>query len=210
MPSASRLVARSLAVLTGAALLALGWAAPALAHTELRATTPQEGSTVESLSELRLEFTGDVLEIGAELTLVDADGGEHELAPQFPSVNAVTGRFEDPLPAGPTELRWRIVAEDGHPLEGVLSFTYAGAGEGDAAPQPLAPQTPAPADGAATTAAPDETTPQATPASPTPSASAAAEGDEASDLPAWLLPALAGAAAGGAVVAILAMRARRR
>src|SRR5690606_14734024 len=95
-------------------------------HTDLRASTPEEGATVDNVSELRLEFTGDLLEIGTELTLVDATGAEHALEASFPSTNAVTARVDGPLPDGATALQWRVVAEDGHPIEGVLSFTYAG------------------------------------------------------------------------------------
>ncbi|WP_062132951.1 copper resistance CopC family protein [Demequina aestuarii] len=199
----ARSLARPVLVLAAVAALVLAWGPPAFAHTELRASTPEQGSTVEQLTEVRLEFTGDLLDIGAELTLVDADGAEHELEPQFPSANAVTGSVEDELSAGETELRWRIVAEDGHPIEGVLAFTYAGA------PEPEAPvESPAATDDEP--AGEEVATPATPEADPSPTASTVPDSGAPDDIPTWVLPLLGVLAAGGALVAILAARARQR
>ncbi|MDN4481387.1 copper resistance CopC family protein [Demequina muriae] len=203
MPIDVRALARPLLVLAAAAVLVLTWGSPASAHTELRATTPEQGSTVDQLSEVRLEFTGDLLEIGAELTLVDAAGTEHELVPQFPSANAVTGTVEDEVAAGDAELRWRIVAEDGHPIEGVLAFTYAGPVETET---PVESPTPADDEPIGEEVA-TSSTPEAT---PSPTAPADPDSGAPEDIPAWVLPLLGVVAAGGALVAILAARARQR
>lgn len=202
MSAYPRPLARPVLVVAAVAALLFGWAAPALAHTELRASTPEEGSTVETLSELRVEFTDDVLDIGAELTVVDASGTGHELDPQFPSTNAVTGTLDVDIPAGETYLEWRVVAEDGHPVEGVVAFTYAPAVETET-------QEPAPSPSPEQTVV-AEPTPEVTQASPEPTASAVPEDGDEDDLPGWVLPVIALAAAGGALVAILAARARQK
>ncbi|MFW2514639.1 copper resistance CopC family protein [Demequina sp. SO4-13] len=200
MSMKARALSRPLLIFAALAVMLVAWSGPALAHTELRATTPEEGSAVESLSELRLEFTGDVLEVGAELTVVDAEGVEYVLDPQFPSTNAVTGTLDAAIPAGDTELVWRIVAEDGHPLEGVLSFTYAPVVEEESV-------SPGPTTEPSASAEP---TPEVTESTPAPTASAAPAETEPGDMPAWVLPLIALVAAGGALVAILAARARQR
>lgn len=131
----SRTLALGVAVIATAALAAT----PAAAHTELRGSSPEEGATVEMLDEVRLEFSSALLDIGAELALVDADGATHELTPEFPEgEHAVVAAVESQsLAAGETVLDWRIVAEDGHPIQGEITFTYAPL-------EPEAPEQPAP------------------------------------------------------------------
>ena len=51
-----------------ATLALLTTATLASAHTTLRSTNPEEGATVETLTEVQLEFEGDLLEIGTELS----------------------------------------------------------------------------------------------------------------------------------------------
>ncbi|MFW7415623.1 copper resistance CopC family protein [Demequina sp. SO4-18] len=204
MSVTTRALTHPVLVLIAAAALAVAWSAPALAHTDLRASTPEEGATVDSLSELRLEFTGDLLEIGAELTVVDSEGAEHELEPRFPSTNAVTGILDEEIPAGQTELVWRIVAEDGHDIQGVLAFTYAPPVDVDApAPSPTA-------SAGDEAESPADLAPEAPHQTPSPTASAVPDETEPGEMPAWVLPLLALVAAGGALVAILAARARQR
>ncbi|MFN3866126.1 MAG: copper resistance protein CopC [Demequina sp.] len=201
----ARSLLRALTTLAGAAALTFAWAGPAVAHTELRASTPEEGSTVDHLSEVRLEFTGTLLAIGAELMLIDATGAEHALDPEFPSVNAVTGRVDRAMPAGDAQLHWRIVAEDGHPIDGVLAFTFEPSGE-PAAGSPTPGETAASEPSAEPSAEP---APTETSATPEPSASADPEEDAADGLPGWALALLGLLAAGGAVAAILVRRARQ-
>ncbi len=178
-------------------VLILGWSVSAGAHTELRASTPEEGSTVDSLSEVRLEFTSALLDIGTELTLVDATGEEHSLVPEFPSDNAVTGNAEGLLAPGEAELRWRVVAEDGHPIEGVLSFTYAG---DDASP--------APESSPAETPEPERAVDSVETPEPTASAEPAEPAED--DMPRWVWAVLAIVALGTAVAAVFARRTWRQ
>lgn len=116
------MLAVGVAAIVGAALVA----APAASHTELRGSDPEEGSQVEILEQVRLEFSSALLDIGSELVLVDADGAQHELTPEFPEgENAVVAPVDaQQVAAGDVVLNWRIVAEDGHPIEGEIAFAY--------------------------------------------------------------------------------------
>ena len=118
---------RMLAVSVAAVVTAGLAATSAAAHTELRGSDPEEGSQVDTLEQVRLEFSSALLDIGSELVLVDADGVSHELTPEFPEgEQAVVAPVDaQAVAAGEVVLDWRIVAEDGHPIEGEINFTYA-------------------------------------------------------------------------------------
>ncbi|WP_084103225.1 copper resistance protein CopC [Demequina sp. NBRC 110056] len=174
----------------------------ASAHTELRASTPEQGSTVDELTEVRLEFSGALLDIGAELAIEDADGASHALVPEFPEDTVVTAPVDAAVAAGETTLVWRIVAEDGHPIEGTVTFTYA--------PEPVAPAEPTtePSD----TAVPEPSasavvTPSASPSAVLLDAPATAEPEPAT--PGWVWPVIGVAALGAAAAAVIAAVRRR-
>ena len=185
----------ALLTLVVASLLA---AAPAAAHTELTGSSPEEGATVDTLDEVRLEFSSTLLEIGAEMTLVDGAGAEHVLVPEMPEPMVVTAAVEQDLAAGPAELQWRIVAEDGHPIEGTIAFEYAPA----VAPEPSASASAEPSPSATASAV----------ATPQPSASPVlldgpVEAEPEPATPTWLWIVLGVAAVGaGATAVVLVMR----
>lgn len=118
-----RMLAVSVAAVVTAGLVATS----AAAHTELRGSDPEEGATVDTLEQVRLEFSSALLDIGSELVLSDADGVQHELTPEFPAgENAVVAQVNaQAVAAGEVVLDWRIVAEDGHPISGEITFIYA-------------------------------------------------------------------------------------
>lgn len=131
--------ARLLALAAGAAIaLAFGAvAAPASAHSSLVRSSPAAGERLtEAPAQVELEFDSDLLELGAAILVVDAAGddwaeGEPRVSGRIASID-VAGDL--PADAG-FEIRWRVVAEDGHPISGVVPFTV-GDGEplaGDAA-----------------------------------------------------------------------------
>ncbi|GIG55068.1 copper resistance CopC family protein [Demequina activiva] len=198
----SRSLLRAGVALAGMLIAIAATATIASAHTSLRASNPEQGSTVENLSEVRLEFDGELLEIGTELSIVDASGAQTALEPEFPSTNAVTARVDEQPAAGDAELVFRVVAADGHPIEGAVLFTVApGAPVETTEPteQPTEPaSTPEPTASAAVTDAEVE-----------PIAVDEPE-DEPGDVPGWVWPVIALAALGGAGVAIAAARLRNR
>ncbi len=191
--------------LAAALVVALLPATPAAAHTALVSSSPAEGETVTELTEVDLEFTEQLLDIGNEVSLVGPAGTAIAL-----EIVEVTSTLRatvpaDALMAGAHELRYRVVSADGHPIDGVVAFTYA----------PPAPS-PTPS---ATEIAPPSTSPSAT-ATPsptaTPSASAsasvtpiAATDDAGSGPGAWVWILGAVAAAGALTAVVVAARRPR-
>ncbi|MFV0634980.1 copper resistance CopC family protein [Demequina sp.] len=191
-------LSRAFATLAAVILAAVVLAPAAQAHTELKSSTPERDSTVEELTEVRLEFTSHLLDIGAELSLVDINGDAHPLEPTFPEDMVVVAAVDAELPAGTTTLVWRIVAEDGHPIEGTVPFTYAPAEADPGTPTPTAVEEP--------TAAAEPTPHESVSAVPI-SEPISAEPEPAT--PGWVLP-LIGLAALGAAVAAVVLVVRKR
>ena len=107
-----------------AAVVALGSAVPAAAHTPLRETTPSSGAELESAPSV---VTATYLQplAGLEAARVTIDGRERpsgaaRLAP------ADARRVIIPLgadaPAGAYRVTWTVVGADGHALAGELAF----------------------------------------------------------------------------------------
>ncbi|MEX0914160.1 MAG: copper resistance CopC family protein [Demequina sp.] len=110
------------AAVVGALLLAVLAGTPAMAHTQLADSSPAEGETVTSLDVVRLEFSGDLLDIGAGLRIQHGTGGETQLDVEFPEPTVVAAEVPE-LADGEHTLVWRVVSSDGHPIEGVIEFS---------------------------------------------------------------------------------------
>ncbi|MEV4656509.1 copper resistance CopC family protein [Micromonospora sp. NPDC049301] len=101
--------------------------APAVAHSELKSSSPAAGSvTGAAPASVSLVFGGSIL--SASLTVTDGCGrtvpGQVTIREQH--VRA-TLRAGGPAPAsGAWSVRWRAVSEDGHPISGEVPFTVAG------------------------------------------------------------------------------------
>lgn len=82
---------------------------------------PADGDAVRELERVRLEFSGALLDIGAELVVTSDDA-----APRGLEVELVRDRVVEAnvpaLAAGAYVLEWRVVAQDGHPLDGIIAF----------------------------------------------------------------------------------------
>jgi len=200
---------RALVVLLAAVLtpvLGVAVAQPASGHDRLLSSDPADGATVdEAPAELTLVFSADVLAAGAQVAVTTSDG-------TVPAEVAVDGdeavaALPDELPGGDWDVSWRVVSSDGHPIEGELAFTVAGA----ATPSP----SPSPSDPPTTSASPSPTTsPDTTTSSGhahggggTPGVELNADG-EAGWATAWLFP-VAVLAVVGVAAAVLLQRRRR-
>ncbi|WP_296666143.1 copper resistance CopC family protein [Demequina sp.] len=191
---------RAAAAVAAALLAGVLLAAPASAHTQLVASTPGEGDTVAELPEVSLEFTEQLLELGHELVLEAPDGTTTALEVAEPVTEVITAT----VPGGAAQpgenvLRWRVVAEDGHPIEGIVTFTYAPV----APPTPSVSATPAPS---ATTSPVASPTPSATASSPSPSPVGAVGEDGAGGFPLGLIVGGGALVAAAAAVALAARR----
>lgn len=147
-----------------AALLALTTllAPPALAHTDLLSSTPENGAVLSELpAEVDLIFSEDLLPETVNVSVSDAAGTAVRIA--APTVNGPEVTFPWPgWPPGATGDQWsvnyRVVSQDGHPVSGSITFT---------APPPPAPSalaTAAPASAPAPAPAPVPAVPAAEPA----------------------------------------------
>jgi copper transport protein len=147
--------ARHRALLVGAALamLASAHARPALAarptfwyHATLLSSEPAKGSTVTSSpARIRLVFSEEIEPSLGGIRLVGPDGRVVTLkvAGDPHNVSALVGPVTTPLDAGSWRVEWRIVSEDGHPIDGRFTFTVATARADStavAAPPPVVQQ----------------------------------------------------------------------
>lgn len=152
-----RLAALSAAGLlsTGAALgLALGTAAPALAHDELTDYGLQVDNSTGRTTGLTMSFSDKVLEVGTEIHILDADEKDHaDGAPQVTGTT-VLQPISGPLSEGVYSVAWRVVSSDGHPIEGLLAFQIDAAGDANWIPAGEGAQSPG------TSGAPETATPE--------------------------------------------------
>ncbi|GAA1831308.1 copper resistance CopC family protein [Actinomadura chokoriensis] len=131
-----RRAVRRLGVVAALAL-ALGavTATSALAHTRLIDSTPGKGASAESVTEIKLVFSDEISL--AKVVVTDAQKKTYQSGEAERSGTTVTQKLAGPLPAGSYTVAYRVVGEDGHPIENAdLTFTATG-GEA-AAPAPSA------------------------------------------------------------------------
>ncbi|WP_061962424.1 copper resistance CopC family protein [Demequina flava] len=213
MPAVISAPARALVALVAAAALTVGLGTVVSAHTELRSSDPAADSTVDVLETVTLDFSSDILDIGSELALVDAEGDTHELEPTYPSSTAVSADVNVDLPAGDTVLQFRIVAEDGHPIEGEIPFTFAPAdgesGEADAVvtSESISPEVSASPEASASPMADEGLIATAPTASPSPGEAPADDSEGASHPWIWIVVSVA--VMGTAAAALIAQSRRK-
>ncbi len=186
------------------ALLGFGTAlAPvAHAHSELVSSDPADGATLDAPpASVSFTFNEDLLPDFVRLIATDPAGATGDLAVTAVEGPTVTADWPADAAGGEWTVSYRVVSQDGHPIEGGITFSYA-------APAPTSPA-PAPTSAAPTTAAPTSasSSPQPTTAAPSPSVSPAADSGGS---PSGLV--IAGLAVGVVVIAavVIALVARRR
>jgi copper transport protein len=140
--------------------------APARMHATLLSSEPAAKTTLAtSPTRIRLVFSEEVEPSLGRIRLVAPDGRVTTLksAGDPHDVSALIGPIPSPLGPGVYRVEWRIVSEDGHPIDGTYSFTVAPS----AVSGPSAPAAPngttgqaaggAPSGGTAATPAPHDT-----------------------------------------------------
>jgi hypothetical protein len=125
-------ISLSVTVFATAALVILA-AAPASAHTSLIDVQPGEGDTVTEGTTVSLTFSDALLDLGAEFSVVDSGGDPVSLDVDRPDPASVAATLPA-LAAGPVTVSWRVVAKDGHPIEGTLAYVAEGVGPPASAP----------------------------------------------------------------------------
>lgn len=115
--------------------------AAALGHTELASSDPADGSTVsDAPDEVVLTFAGEVDE-AASFTVFGPEGdevGSGGLDLEVADRNVLRGQLEVAA-GGVYVIAWSVTGDDGHEVEGEVTFTY------DPEPLPAAPDTALPA-----------------------------------------------------------------
>ncbi len=177
--SFAAVVAFAVSLLLGTAL-----AAPALAHTALKSSDPKKNARVEMIGKVTLEFTESVR--FPAVLVRGADGKRYESGRPEVDGATVTQGVADSVPPGAYTIAWRVVSDDGHPVEGEIPFTVVA----PKAPAAAATASASPATGTpgAVASAP-QVTPRATGAAafaPQSSPAAVQDAQGSAGVPAWV------------------------
>ncbi len=113
------------ALLAAGCLVGLG-AGPAAAHTSLRSTVPAAGATVaEPVQTVRLVFSQPVSPRQAQVLVTAPDGAELAVGAALAAGGTVSQPLSRPTSEGSYLVSYRVLAEDGHPITGQVSFAVA-------------------------------------------------------------------------------------
>jgi len=99
-----------------------------LPHITMERSEPADGTTVPSVSEIRLFFTGAPLMRGASVRVVTSGRQLMRSTPPAPDSEdprQVFVNMDPPLPAGTYVVQWRCIADDGHVMRGDFTFEVA-------------------------------------------------------------------------------------
>lgn len=134
IPSVRTRVLAAAAFLVAAVGAALGGAQAASAHDSLVSSSPASGDSVSSLSEVTLHFSANLLgyDGGNIVIVVGPDGRHYEtecVALAGPTLTLPVALGQP----GEYSVEWRAVSSDGHPVSGVIPFTYTGASTSEGA-----------------------------------------------------------------------------
>jgi methionine-rich copper-binding protein CopC len=127
--------------------------APAVAHSDLESSDPQDGATLASApAAIVFVFNEEILPEGNAVTLTDVAADVRlPLGPVDVDGDTVSVTWPESSPAGEFRAAYRVVSADGHPINGTITFTVEQAvgvesGSPSASPSvaPLAESTPIP------------------------------------------------------------------
>ncbi|MEV4004779.1 copper resistance CopC family protein [Actinomadura sp. NPDC049753] len=99
-------------------------AVPASAHTALTSASPGKNATVAAPSQIVLTY-GDPVRL-PRVVVTAGSGEQYQAGPARAVDNKVTQAVGGTLPDGKYTVGWRVVASDGHPVEGTYTFTVQG------------------------------------------------------------------------------------
>ena len=125
--NALRRVLAGAVVVAAAMTAALGGATAASAHDSLVSSSPAEGDSVSTMSEVTLDFSANLLgaDGGNLVIVVGPDGRHYESACADLAGPTLTADVALGAP-GAYQVEWRAVSSDGHPVSGVIPFIYTG------------------------------------------------------------------------------------
>lgn len=104
-------------------LLFFLFGANVFAHSHIEDSSPKNGEVItDPLNNITLSFE-TAIEPTSTFTLADANGAEVSLPEVTISGNQLIANVENELANGAYTIHWKIIGEDGHPLEGDIPFT---------------------------------------------------------------------------------------
>lgn len=122
----TRIIA-ALAALALAALAVASAPSAAYAHDQLIHSTPAVGEDVaEAPARVSLVFSAEIMTLGATIIVADPEGHDWVVSEPAFAGSEVGVQLEDGMPAGGYQMRWQVVASDGHTISGVVPFTVGG------------------------------------------------------------------------------------
>jgi methionine-rich copper-binding protein CopC len=127
--------------LAGAFTSVVTSATPASAHAVLVKATPADGAVLRTApTSVTLQFDDPISTSFATLAVTGPDGSTVSSGKASVSGNTVSAALDGGLASGRYRTVFRVVSEDGHPVNGQLTFTLKL--PGGAAPPATAPRTP--------------------------------------------------------------------
>ena len=101
----------------------------ASAHAHLTSSNPAKNQTVKTLpSIVWLEFDGNLMILGDKqvnrISVTNSKKVVVSMGETLVSGARISSKLKPGLPPGNYSVTYRIVSEDGHPVEGSFSFTY--------------------------------------------------------------------------------------
>jgi copper resistance protein C len=185
---------------------ALALAQPAAAHNSLISSDPKDGARLaRTPAQVRLVFLSRLDPASTTVAVTRPDGRTARAgAPRFDGARVMVPLMQGP--AGAYAVRYKVVSEDGHPVEGTVRFTVTTPATATATPAPTGRAATASPPATAAVASPPAAAITASPPAAVP-APAASTRDDRTQL--WV--ALVGVGVLAALVAgALAMRRGRR
>jgi methionine-rich copper-binding protein CopC len=116
------------------------------AHAQLVETIPKSNAKVQVLPEkVRIEFDGNLITIGDERTNLiivrDSQGNQIDQNDSIVGGARLTISLKPVRTTGRIHVNYRVVSEDGHPIEGDYFFTVVGSVSAKAVTTPAAKKT---------------------------------------------------------------------
>jgi hypothetical protein len=120
---------KKLTTITISVLLIFAGMESADAHAQLSLSNPTKNQIVRTLPSLVwLEFDGDLLSFGDKqihkITVTNSRKKRVDIGGPIVGGARISTKLKAGLPAGKYLVTYRVVSEDGHPIEGSYSFTY--------------------------------------------------------------------------------------
>jgi len=115
----------ALAAITLAVLSIVSPVAPAAhAHDQVLSTSPAADEHLEvAPTRVTMTFTDDILDVGAIVQVVDAQGTNRATGMLALDRASATQPLTPGLADGAYQVRWRVVSADGHPVAGTFDFS---------------------------------------------------------------------------------------